>query len=459
MMGYQNDWKKLVVGTEHMVPTIGGKRVAVVNFDHAATTSPLHGVMERIFHFSEVYSSVHRGLGYKSMVSSDVYESGRIRLMRFVGADVKRYTLIYTKHTTESLNLLAHIFGERLDRERDVILVSEMEHLANYLPWRMVGQVDIVPVDEKGRLSCDVLETMLMRYGGRVKVVCVTGASNVTGYTNPLGKIARIVHRYSAMLVVDGAQMAPHTRVDMMGRTAEETVDFFAFSAHKMYAPFGCGALIGRKDVLADASPLLVGGGVARFVTHTSLDWNEVPHKDEAGTPNVIGVTAWTEAIRILEEVGRAELAKWEAYLLDSLVRELKGIDGIKLYGGEKDCVSLVSFALEGIDHRTVSRILSYEDGIAVRSGMFCAHPYVVRLLGLSEDDIDYYRNHHEVPLPGLVRVSISFCNTEEDIERLVRLLRHIVRHKRAYLEKYSTMAEHEESAFGQLKLKQRILP
>lgn len=458
-MGYQNDWKKLVVGTDCQVPTISGKRVAVVNFDHAATTSPLHGVMERIFHFSEVYSSVHRGLGYKSMVSSDVYERGRTQLMRFVGADTKKYTLIYTKHTTESLNLLAHVFGERLDRECDVILVSEMEHLANYLPWRMVGQVDVVPVDEKGRLSCDVLETMLMRYGGRVKVVCITGASNVTGYTNPLGKIARIVHRYGAMLVADGAQMAPHMRVDMMGRSSEEAIDFFAFSAHKMYAPFGCGALVGRKDVLAEARPLLVGGGVARFVTHTSLDWNEAPHRDEAGTPNVIGVTAWMEAIRILEEVGREELAKWEGYLLGNLVRELKGIDGIKLYGGESDCVSLVSFTLEGIDHRTVSRILSYEDGIAVRSGMFCAHPYVVRLLGLGEDEVDYYRKHREVPLPGLVRVSISFCNTEDDIERLVRLLKHIVRHKRAYREKYSAMAERDGGAFEWMRSKMRILP
>ncbi len=458
-MGYQNDWKKLVVGTNCQVPTIGGKRVAAVNFDHAATTSPLHGVMERIFHFSEVYSSVHRGLGYKSMISSDVYERGRAQLMRFVNADAKTYTLIYTKHTTESLNLLAHIFGQRLDREHDVILVTEMEHLANYLPWRVVGQVDVVPVDEKGRLSCDTLEAMLLRYGGRVKVVCVTGASNVTGYTNPLGKIARIVHHYGAMLVVDGAQITPHMRVDMMGRSSEEAVDFFVFSAHKMYAPFGCGALIGRQDVLAEARPLLVGGGVARFVTHTSLEWNESPYKDEAGTPNVIGITAWTEAIRILEEVGRAELAKWERYLLRSLVRELKGIDGIRLYGGEDDCVSLVSFTLEGIDHRTVSRILSYEDGIAVRSGMFCAHPYVVRLLGLSEEEIDYYRNHHEAPLPGLVRVSLSFCNTEEDNERLVRLLKRIVRYKRTYREKYSSMAEHEEAPFDWLKLKQRILP
>ena len=459
MMGYQNDWKKLVVGTDCMVPTIGGKKVVAVNFDSAATTPPLHGVMERIFHFSEVYSSVHRGLGYKSMVSSDVYERGRAQLMRFVGADTKKYTLVYTKHTTESLNLLSHIFGERLDRERDVILVSEMEHLANYLPWRMVGQVDIVPVDAKGRLSCDVLETMLARYGGRVKVVCITGASNVTGYTNPLAKVARIVHRHGAMLVVDGAQMAPHMRVDMMGRTAEEAVDFFAFSSHKMYAPFGCGALIGRQDVLADARPLLVGGGVARFVTHTSLDWNEVPYREEAGTPNVIGITAWTEAIRILADIGQTETERWERYLLRSLVRELKSIDGIRLYGGEEDCVSLVSFTLDGMDHRMVSRILSYEDGIAVRSGMFCAHPYVVRLLALSEEEIDYYRDHREVPLPGLVRVSLAFCNTEDDIERLVRLLKHIVRHKSAYREKYASSLGRAEDLFDRRNLKQRILP
>ncbi len=457
-MGCEKDWKRLVVGAECQVPTIGGKRVAVVNFDHAATTSPLHGVMERIFHFSEVYSSVHRGFGYKSMVSSDVYERGRAQLMRFVGADARRCMLIYTKHTTEALNLLAHVMGERLSREEDVVLVSEMEHLANYLPWRMVGQVDVVPVDETGRLLCDALEMMLLRYGGRVKVVCVTGASNVTGYTNPLGRVARIVHRYGAMLVVDGAQMAPHMRVDMMGGSEEEAIDFFAFSAHKMYAPFGCGALVGRRDVLAEARPLLVGGGVARFVTHTSLDWNESPQREEAGTPNVIGVTAWTEAIRILEDVGRSDMERWERYLLRSLVRELRDIDGVRLYGGEEDCVSLVSFALDGMDHRTVSRILSYEDGIAVRSGMFCAHPYVVRLLGLSEGQIDYYRKHREEPLPGLVRVSLAFCNTEEDVDRLVRLLKHIVRYKRTYLEKYGLLMERGEEMFDRSDLVCRIL-
>lgn len=457
-MVYQNDWKKLVVGTNCQVPTISGKRVASVNFDSAATTSPLHGVMERVFHFSEVYSSVHRGLGYKSMVSSDVYERGRAQLMRFVGADVKKYTLIYTKHTTEALNLLAHIMGQRLSKGKDVILVSGMEHLANYLPWRMVGQVDVVPVDEKGRLSCDTLEMMLARYGGRVKVVCITGASNVTGYTNPLGKVARTVHRHGAMLVVDGAQIAPHRRVDMMGQSSEESIDFFAFSAHKMYAPFGCGALIGRQDVLAEARPLLVGGGVARFVTHSSLDWNESPYREEAGTPNVIGVTAWTEAIRILTDIGQTELERWERYLLRSLTRELNAIDGIHLYGGEEDCVSLLSFTLDGIDHRMVSRILSYEDGIAVRSGMFCAHPYVVRLLGMREEEIDYYRNHREEPLPGLVRVSLAFCNTEDDIDRLVRLLKHIVRHKRTYREKYASLTEREEEPFDWLKLGQRIL-
>lgn len=442
MMGQQKEWKKLVVGTKCKVPTIGGKRVAAVNFDNAATTPPLHGVMERIFDFSEVYSSVHRGMGYKSMVSSDVYERGRMQLMRFVNADTKKHTLIYTKHTTEALNLLAHVMKEKIDAEKDIILVSEMEHLANYLPWRMIGQVDVVPVDEAGRISADVLEEMLKRYGGRVKLVCVSGASNVTGYVSPLTEIARIVHKWRAVLVVDGAQLAPHIRIDMMGRSKEEEIDFFAFSAHKMYAPFGCGALIGKKDVLADAHPLLVGGGVARLVTHTSLDWNETPYRDEAGTPNVIGVTAWTEAIRILTEIGWSEMAKHEMRLLHRLVQEMRSIDGIRLYGGDDDGVSLFSFTLEGMDHRMVSRILSYEDGIAVRSGLFCAHPYVTRLLDLGAKELDHYQQNREIPLPGMVRVSLAFYNTEEETERFLKRMRHLSKHRREYAKKYQQIAQ-----------------
>ncbi|MBO5244793.1 MAG: aminotransferase class V-fold PLP-dependent enzyme [Selenomonadales bacterium] len=421
---------------------MNGKRITV-NFDNAATTPPLHGVMERIFHFSEVYASVHRGAGYKSMISSDVYERGRAQLMRFVNADAEKYMLIYTKHTTEALNLLAHMMRERLDIEQDIILISEMEHLANYLPWRVSGQVDIVPVDEAGRLRLDILEEMLKRYGGHVKLVCVSGASNVTGYVNSLGKIARIVHRYRAMLVVDGAQLAPHMRVDMAGQSAEDAIDFFAFSAHKMYAPFGCGALIGRKEILAEAHPMLVGGGVARLVTHTSIDWNDAPYRDEAGTPNVIGVTAWTEAIQILMECGWEEMAHREMCLMRLLLQGLRRIDGIRLYGGAADGVSLVSFTLDGVDHRMVSRILSYEDGIAVRSGMFCAHPYVTRLLGTDSEQLAYAKQHRDASLPGMVRVSLSFYNTEEEVERFLKLMRRISKHRREYVKKYQQMTDY----------------
>lgn len=456
MMGAQKDWRKLVVGTECKVPTTSGKRTAV-NFDNAATTPPLHGVMERIFHFSEVYSSVHRGMGYKSMISSDVYERGRAQLMRFVNADAKSYTLVYTKHTTEALNLLAYMM-RGLMTEQDVILVSEMEHLANYLPWRMAGQVDIVPVDEEGRLRFDILEEMLERYGRRVRLVCVSGASNVTGYVNPLGKIARIVHRYHAMLVVDGAQLAPHIRVDMTGRIGEEAIDFFAFSAHKMYAPFGCGALIGRKEVLAEARPLLVGGGVARLVTHTTIDWNDAPYRNEAGTPNVIGVSAWTEAIRILSECGWEAMAHREMNLMRMLLQGMKQIDGIRLYGGADDGVSLVSFTLDGMDHRMVSRILSYEDGIAVRSGMFCAHPYVTRLLGISDEQLAYIKQHRDAPLPGMVRASLSFYNTEEEVERLLKLMRRISKHRREYTKKYQQMTDDGREDLHRMKENKRQL-
>lgn len=436
-------YRELVVGTECKVTVADGRRVTAVNFDNAATTPPLHGVMERIFHFSEVYSSVHRGVGYKSLISSDVYERGRSQLMRFVGADSRRHLLIYTKHTTEALNLLAHVMHQRLMPD-DVILVSEMEHLANYLPWRNIGQVDCIAVDDVGRVRFDSLTAKLVGYGGRVKLVCISGASNVTGYVNSLVKIARIVHQYGAMLVVDGAQLAPHRVIDMMGHSPDEMIDFLAFSAHKMYAPFGCGALIGRKDVLEGVRPLLLGGGVARLATHNRLDWTDAPHIDEAGTPNVIGIAAWVEAIRILTEAGRSKLERVERRLLSQLIQGLKHIDGIRLYGGADDGVSLLSLACEEMEHQLISRILSEEEGIAVRSGLFCAHPYVIRLLGLREREIRYYATHRDVSLPGLVRISLSFYNTEDEVERLVGLLGKIMRNPTAYRKKYAHLVKQD---------------
>lgn len=442
-MSIQTNFRKTVVGSDCIVQTADGRRVRAVNFDNAATTPPLHGVMERIFHFSEVYSSVHRGWGYKSSVTTDVYERGRARLLRFVGADDKKYMLIYTKHTTEALNLLAHIMRQRLSDD-DVVLVSEMEHLANYLPWRMTMRVDMIPTDERGRVRIGDLESKLIAYSGRVKLVCISGASNVTGYVNSPSDMARVVHRYGAMLAMDGAQLLPHRRIDMMGRAETGEVDFLAFSAHKMYAPFGCGALIGRRDILEKAEPLLVGGGVARLATHDMIDWSDAPYRDEAGTPNVIGIDAWLEAIRILSEIGWEKAERAEMKLLRMLRRELATIDGIKIYGGADDGVSLFSFSCEGLEHRQVGCILAQEEGIAVRSGLFCAHPYVVRLLGLSKREIAYYHDERESSLPGLVRVSLGFYNTEEEAERFLRLMKRIMKRIKTYREKYAQVAINE---------------
>lgn len=430
-------YRELVVGCDCKVQTADGRSVTAVNFDNAATTPPLHGVMERIFHFSEVYSSVHRGWGYKSMISSDVYERGRSQLLRFVGANEDAYSLIYTKHTTEALNLLAHVMRQRLADE-DVVLVSEMEHLANYLPWRMKMQTDLIPVDDAGRVRLAVLEEKLRRYGGRVKLVCISGASNVTGYVNDLSRIAKIVHRHGAMLVADGAQLLAHRRFNMMGADEREAIDFVALSAHKMYAPFGCGALIGRKDVLEGARPLLLGGGVARLATHEKIDWSDAPYVDEAGTPNVIGIAAWLEAIRILTQIGWDKLECTEMNLFRAMVQELKNIEGIRLYGGAEDGVSLVSFACEGIEHRIVGYALAEEEGIGVRSGMFCAHPYVVRLLQLTKKEIAYYQANRLATLPGMVRVSLSFYNTEEEVERFVKLMRRMMKHRKTYRKRYA---------------------
>lgn len=412
-----------------------------INFDNAATTPPFYSVMREINAFSEWCSSVHRGTGYKSLVSSELYDEGRERIKSFVGADKTEDILIYTKSTTESINILANAFSQR---HRDaVILSTQMEHLANDLPWRANFCVDYVKVDQFGRLDIEHLKCLLEKYQGRVKLVTVTGASNVTGFINPIYTIAEITHSHGAELLVDGAQLVPHCKLDMKSHSNIEHIDYVVFSAHKMYAPFGIGVLIGPKRTFSNQTPYLKGGGAVKLVTAASVAWDESPYRDEAGTPNVIGVSALLKSIECLKRLNMDKIHTYEQNLVEDITDGLSRIDGISLYGQTKkssDKVSLVSFALSGIQHRMLATMLSYEYGIAVRSGLFCAHPYVQRLMGLKKDQIEYYKQHEELPFPGLVRVSLGLYNNSEEVNRLICCMKEIVENKEMLRKKYESI-------------------
>ncbi|MDU4962214.1 MAG: aminotransferase class V-fold PLP-dependent enzyme [Sporomusaceae bacterium] len=428
--------RSLVVGADTLVPVQTGERVTAVNFDNAATTPPFCAVIDEINAFAPWYSSVHRGKGYKSILTSEFYEQARQIVKKFVGAAADDH-VIFTKSTTESINLLAAVLAP--GDERAVVLSTDMEHLANDLPWRRHFVTEYAGLDNFGRVSLDSLENKLRQHRGSVKLVTVTGASNVTGYVNPVHAIARLAHRYGAKILVDGAQLVPHMPFAMNNGQAAERIDFLAFSAHKMYAPFGSGVLIGRCRELTQAEPLLWGGGAVGLVSHRFINWDDPPGRYEAGTPNVMGVAALVAAVRVLEAENLAAIHQYESRLIGAIIDGLASIRGIRLYS-VADCeerVSLVSFTLEGIGHGELAQALAQEAGIAVRNGLFCAHPYVEKLLKINDQQLQFLHTHAEAPVPGLVRVSLGLYNTMREAELFLHTVRRIAGDPAYYGRKY----------------------
>ncbi|MGI6450386.1 MAG: aminotransferase class V-fold PLP-dependent enzyme [Desulfitobacteriia bacterium] len=440
------DYRDLVVGVESMVELSNGKKVRGINFDNAATTPPLVAVMEELRQFAPYYSSIHRGAGYKARISSDRYEEARNSVKSFVGADREKDVAIFVKNATEAINKVANRLAQKgeaagSDRDKNVILATSMEHHSNDLPWRDKYLVDYIAVDAGGRLVLRDLLTKLEKYQGRVKLVTVTGASNVTGYVNPVHKIAEWAHKYGAKILVDGSQLIPHLPFEMKPSASGKHIDFLVFSAHKMYAPFGVGVLIGPKDFFYQGCPDYPGGGTVRAVTHQMVVWNDPPAKDEAGTPNLMGVVALSAAIKTLKAIGMKSIHKHEQALVRQLCGGLKKINCIETYcseAEEQERVGIVSFNMKGVHHEKLAEILAGEAGIAVRSGCFCAHPYVITLLGITPDNQRKYIDNPLAAKPGMVRVSFGIYNNHQEVERLIEVLQEIARDRRHYLKKYS---------------------
>ncbi|TDT63360.1 aminotransferase class V-fold PLP-dependent enzyme [Fonticella tunisiensis] len=436
---YDQDLRKLVVGVDTKIPLIDGSFVTAINFDNAATTPPFVSVLDKVYRFCPWYSSVHRGTGYKSQISSNLFDVSRKIILDFVNGDPNHDTVIYVKNTTEAINKLAY----RLCRETKecVVLSTDMEHHSNDLPWRNKYKIDYVNIDSNGRLSLEDMEEKLQKYMGKVRLLTIAGASNVTGHINPIYRAAELAHKYNTKILVDGAQLVPHAKMDMRPVESPQHIDYLVFSAHKMYAPFGIGVLIGPRETFAYGEPDYSGGGTVKIVTHDFVDWDAPPEKEEAGTPNLIGIVALIEAIKTIKDVGMERIEAHERNLLKYAVTGLKGIGGIRLYG---DCeenfsekVAIIPFNVEGLHHETVAKILSYEAGIAVRNGCFCAQPYIQKLLKVNKDEIGAYMRDRSIPKPGMVRLSFGLYNTFGEIDRLIRALDYITRNKKAYDEKY----------------------
>ena len=431
----RSNYRHLVVGTDTKIPLSNGQLTTAINFDNAASTPPFVSVMEEIVKFSTMYSSVHRGTGYKSQLSSVLFEEARSIVLKFVNADAHKNTVIFVKNTTEAINKLSYRLWE--GKKKSVILSTCMEHHSNDLPWRNKFQVDYVQTDSCGKLSLEDLESRLIKHKGNVKLVAVTGASNVTGYVNPIHKIAELAHRYGAKILVDGAQLVPHSVINMQPENTLHHIDYLAFSAHKMYAPFGIGVLIGPKETFKHGIPELVGGGTVETVTHDWVVWDDPPHKEEAGSPNVMGVVALVAAIKTLTTLGMRNIDHYENQLTNYATSKLKSIPGITLYSqttlGEPQ-IGVIPFNVKGIAHDQVAAILSNQAGIAVRTGCFCAQPYIQRLLSISPKQMELYRRSVDAPRPGLVRISFGLYNDFGEIDLLTQWLERIIKHPTTYI-------------------------
>lgn len=427
----------LVVGANSLVRLGNNKEVHYINFDNAATTPPFESVIESIVNFSPNYSSIHRGTGYKSILSSKVYEEGRDVVLDFIKGDKEYHTVIFLKNTTECINKLSYRLHSKLKDK--VVLATYMEHHSNMLPWRDKYTTDYIEVDNHGRLCMEDLEFKLNLYGGKVGLVCVAGASNVTGYINPIYDIARICHKHGAKILVDGAQAIPHLPFDMKPLESKEHIDFVAFSAHKMYAPFGTGALIAPKEIFAEGCSEFVGGGTVEFVSVDDVIWADVPDKEEAGTPNLMGVVALIQSIKTLEQIGMKNVEEYERSLTGYTLNFMKEIPNITLYDdlNIRDKVSIISFNINGFTHHETSKILAEEGGIATRNGCFCAQPYVQRLLKIQKEDVKKFRNCDKIHQPGLVRISFGLYNNFDEIDLFIYLLKKICANPAYYQKKY----------------------
>lgn len=409
-----------LVGDELLVPCVDGQERTYLSFDAAASTSALPAVADRVTELLPWYSSVHRGAGYKSQMATAAYEEAREAVLRFAGRSDTDDVAIICRNTTEAINHLAYRLALG---PADTVVTTVVEHHANLLPWtRLAAQRRFVECDPTGRFSVDDVAAQLDA-GPRPRLLAITAATNVTGWMPDLDAIIAAAHERGVLVAVDAAQLAAH-------RPLPVDADFVAWSGHKMYAPFGSGVLIGPRAAFVDGDPFLAGGGAVDLVDLDEVVWTDPPEREEAGSPNVIGAVALGAAVGELERFGWDAISTHDDEIALHLRRGLAAIDGVRLLGppvGEHT-LPVATFVVEGVPHALVAARLSAEHGIGVRHGCFCAHPYLIRLLGLAPHEIEQYRSdlraRDKRRVPGAVRASGGLSTSWADVERLLDAVR-----------------------------------
>jgi cysteine desulfurase/selenocysteine lyase len=371
----------------------------LIYLDNAATSQKPQVVIDAITrYYTEQNSNIHRGVHYLSQLATQEYEDARNKIRRFIGAaDTKE--IIYTKGTTEGINLVAATYGRKFLREGDEIIISALEHHANIVPWQLLCEqtgavLRVIPMNDAGELLMEEYERLL---SSRTKIVAVAYVSNALGTINPVRRIIELAHSVDAVVLIDGAQSAPHMKVDVR----ELDCDFYVFSGHKLCGPTGIGVLYGKQALLEAMPPYQGGGDMIATVTFEKTTYNTLPYKLEAGTPNIEGGIALGVAIDYLESIGLDAIAAYEHELLEYATEIISSIGGVKIIGTAREKASVLSFTLDGVHPHDVGTILDGE-GIAVRAGHHCAQPVMQRF-----------------NVPATARASLAFYNTKEEIDAL----------------------------------------
>lgn len=372
----------------------------LVYLDNGATTQKPRCVVEAIVdEYYSVNANVHRGVHFLSQQATELHEAAREKVRAFINAKSTN-EIVFTRGTTESINLLATSFGEAFINEGDEIIVSEMEHHSNIVPWQMLAErcgasIRVIPIDDKGELLLDEYEKLFTE---KTRIVCVTHVSNVLGTINPVKRIVDIAHQHGVPVLVDGAQSAPHMKIDVQ----DIGCDFFAFSGHKIYGPTGVGVLYGKEDLLDKLPPYQGGGEMIQNVSFEKTTFNELPYKFEAGTPDYVGTNSLAKALDYVSAIGMDNVFAYEHELTRYATEQLSNIEGMRIFGQSDNKDAVISFLVRDIHHLDMGTLLD-RLGIAVRTGHHCAQPLMT---------------HYGIE--GTVRASFGIYNTKEEIDVLV---------------------------------------
>jgi len=378
----------------------------LVYLDNAATSQKPSAVIDAMTrYYSTDNSNIHRGVHLLSERATQAYEEARLKVQRFINAAQSK-EIIFTRGTTEAINLVAGSYGRANVNARDEVLITAMEHHSNIVPWQILceekgARLRVAPINDEGELILEEFEKLLNE---RTKLVSVVHVSNALGTINPIRGIVEIAHRHNVPVMIDGAQAAPHMTLDVQ----ELDCDFYAFSGHKVYGPTGIGVLYGKASLLDAMPPYQGGGDMIASVTFEKTTYNTLPYKFEAGTPNIAGTIGLGAAIDYVNQIGIERIARYEHELLEYATEALSPIPGLRLIGTAKDKAGVLSFVLEGVHPHDVGTILDRE-GIAIRTGHHCAMPLMERF-----------------GIPATARASLAFYNTSEEIDALVAGMRKV---------------------------------